>query len=329
MAKKDNQIMIAQYIATILVVILHSELQNGWGLDKLDGYVQIVLFENIIRHICQIAVPTFFFFSGFLMYLNYKPERYFTKLKSRLYTLVVPYMIWNTVATIYFVLLTHIPFIADKMNQPPKRIGLNLIREIVMSDNSPLWYIRNLLVLTVAAIFIYQILKIRTLAILMILITALAAQMFHWDYYSVQYWIPMYCIGGYIAIHYKKIPRLTVTMCLTLLFGVIVSFFMDDMMYLYRLIASLVVPAMFYELSKNIANPSWYMNINLYIYCTHFLLISTFEKLWKIIFGISPVSAWICYLSTPVIVLYIISLSAYYWKKYFPRSWAIVTGGRS
>lgn len=87
----------------IAVVFVHSfgdDLTAGIPCDMpLSGdmvyeYVR-TMFSKVIAH---GAVPTFFFISGFLFFLKmveFKKQQYWGKLKKRVHSLAVPYVLWN------------------------------------------------------------------------------------------------------------------------------------------------------------------------------------------------------------------------------------------
>ena len=80
------------------VVLLHaSESTTGnYGTD-FYGILSLILSQGI----CRIAVPCFFFFSGFLFFSNldsWNIQVWVDKIKKRFFSLFVPYIIWNVIA---------------------------------------------------------------------------------------------------------------------------------------------------------------------------------------------------------------------------------------
>lgn len=90
----------------LMVVYIHS---FGFGECDLSDLNILHLSSydiyNIVRTliskvICQIAVPLFFFFSGYLFFKKLETwnwETYKTKISKRFFTLLIPYIIWNTI----------------------------------------------------------------------------------------------------------------------------------------------------------------------------------------------------------------------------------------
>ena len=85
-----------------------------------EHYFGTSCFDNVGKHdfpmlfwFCEItnaffrgqSVPVYFFISGYLFFLggNFSFDKYFKKIKSRIKSLLFPYMIWNTIAVIMLV----------------------------------------------------------------------------------------------------------------------------------------------------------------------------------------------------------------------------------
>lgn len=80
---------------------LHPELRNQWAGDVM------YLFSNVIG---RFSVPMFFIISGYLFFRNgvFDTSIYIAKLRSRVNTLLIPYLLWNLIGFIYFV-IKHYP----------------------------------------------------------------------------------------------------------------------------------------------------------------------------------------------------------------------------
>lgn len=99
----------------VLVVLIHVNLYlepinlgsvNLAGLTAMDV---CNLFRASISHVlAHVAVPLFFFISGYLFFLKLRKwdwSLYAAKLKRRVKTLLVPYLIWNTIAILVYLLV--------------------------------------------------------------------------------------------------------------------------------------------------------------------------------------------------------------------------------
>ncbi len=95
----------------VMVVVIHSSISKDYHLPDytaLSGTDICVALQILFSHVISaVAVPAFFMMSGYFFF--YKAERfdittYLIKLKSRIYTLLIPYILWNTLYIFYIVL---------------------------------------------------------------------------------------------------------------------------------------------------------------------------------------------------------------------------------
>ena len=99
----------------VLVVFIHVNLyMEPFSLDAID-YTNLTamdgcnLFRASISHVlAHITVPLFFFISGYLFFKGLREWnwiQYAGKLRRRIKTLLVPYLIWNTIAIVACLLI--------------------------------------------------------------------------------------------------------------------------------------------------------------------------------------------------------------------------------
>ena len=153
------------------------DLLSGLGIYNIVK----ILFSHIIP---SIAVPTFFLISGLLFFSNFQEwswDGYKKKIKSRMKTLLIPYILWNLIP---FLLIVGKCFICDISNGNPTTdtqafFTNNIWRtfynfhewESSNTDwfgnhlsstaplNIPLWFIRNLFVISLLTPIIYIAVK--------------------------------------------------------------------------------------------------------------------------------------------------------------------------
>lgn len=116
----------------------------------------------------ETGVPAFFFISGFLFF--YSSKSYSQKLKSRVYTLLIPYVFWNGLIILTYLLLW---LKGNPMMIMGKSIAdydlVDYLRAFIDRGNwdsgngvpllCPYWYIRNLMVLCILSPIIYYGIK--------------------------------------------------------------------------------------------------------------------------------------------------------------------------
>lgn len=119
------------------------------------------------------SVPIYFFISGYVFFLNvdsFTKDKYFQKIKNRINTLLIPYLAWNTIAIVCF-LIINLPNIlqTDAIN-PHWFFSAYWIYDgnFLITPNGrgtcdpiigPLWFLRNLMIVVLATPVIYTIVK--------------------------------------------------------------------------------------------------------------------------------------------------------------------------
>ena len=154
----------------------------------------------------ETGVPGFFFISGFLFFLSKK--HYQQKLETRFRTLLIPYLLWNTLLLVLYILV----YIAGY----PQDINGKSIADYTLIDYirafwdrgsyddgnfvpilCPFWYIRNLLMMSVLSPLFYYIIKyVRELFLMAVAIWWLMTP--HNAFISQT--ILFFCLGAYFSI---------------------------------------------------------------------------------------------------------------------------------
>lgn len=168
----------------IMVVYSHSCGNSDSNLMVLQaGLYEIVRVVWGVM-IAPTAVPAFFFISGFLMFyrLNeYNRAIYVSKMKKRLNRLLVPFLIWNIIALVIWLLreINAGASFGDTLSSYYERgllsclwvfytIGdenvdiLGNTSHLTAPADLPLWFLRDLIVVTIISpIFYYSIKKLK------------------------------------------------------------------------------------------------------------------------------------------------------------------------
>ena len=194
-------------ILTIMIVLLHSDcftyLSNGEKYYDVTKYI-----SSFIQKFCSIAVPTFFVLSSYLFFINYDNSKYFVKLKSRIKSLVVPYLCWSTIFLIFFVIISNLPWFSmfNGVFTPIEYSVSFFIKNILMSTyDGVLWFVRDLFIFVLLAPIIYFAnIKFGIFNYFIIILVVALNIIFKTNYYSVFYWIPLYVLSSYVTINHKN-----------------------------------------------------------------------------------------------------------------------------
>ena len=133
---------VLRFPLALLVVFLHIDAMPGievlkypWGQESsLSIYYLIV---TLVVVLANLAVPLFFFMSGFLLFAKQPPltvSHYVQVQKKKIVSLWLPYILWNLFAVPYLYVST-----GSK---------LHTMEEIFLAPaNFPLWFLRDLILL--------------------------------------------------------------------------------------------------------------------------------------------------------------------------------------
>ena len=153
------------------IILLHTPIIDrcigGTVYYPSDNFpVLNVICNHVLKaDICEAFVPLFFFISGFLFFYRAVPftrEIYVRKLRSRLHTLMVPYLLWNT-AFMCFVALIHW-LMPSLLSEKRSFVEMSLpeIAGAYWDLNQgliPLWFIRDLMIVNLFTPLIYVCLR--------------------------------------------------------------------------------------------------------------------------------------------------------------------------
>ncbi len=130
----------------------------------------------ILQVIVKISVPVFFVISGFLFFKDTESfglEKYIQKLRSRLHTLVIPYILWILICLLYLTLKQASAILQAKNLEAVSGLYTwNIFW--TYSDgfplHVPLWYIRDLIVMCICSPLIWLLMsKMKHLGILVMI----------------------------------------------------------------------------------------------------------------------------------------------------------------
>lgn len=159
----------------VIVVLMHimpllGEPYNPQNYPLFDG-----LLKFIMAFLRQQSVPIYFFISGYVFFLGveFSKETYIRKLKNRVKTLLIPYLIWNTLAIISCFIgnsaaLVRVPglfspnahgILSAYWTYDGTLLATTAAPESVYPINIPLWFLRNLMIVVVCTPIIHLLIK--------------------------------------------------------------------------------------------------------------------------------------------------------------------------
>ena len=161
-----------RFVLIVLVLLMHS---TGFpplsrvrvDFATVDGWDVYNLFRLALGYVLgQGAVPAFFLISGYLFFRNadrFTRSVYTSKLKRRLRTLLIPYLLWN----LLYVVILFLPLLYDSVKTGTVTAGLsgffsqNDFLSVFWAGkrgypaNVPMWFVRDLMVMCLASPAVY------------------------------------------------------------------------------------------------------------------------------------------------------------------------------
>lgn len=208
---QSKSIQWLRFPLSLAIVFLHCS-SSPYEDDAIYSFIR----QFISSTICGVAVPIFFFISGFLFFLNidhFSISVYFNKLKNRVRSLLIPYILWNIIAAFlpFLILIAIVIKNAEPIDWLFDYLqGLNGWHMFWDYNHwgecaygpidLPLWFIRDLMVICLMSPLINYFIK-KADWIFLIIIGAL---------YVLSYWyylnfntraLLFFSLGAYLAIN--------------------------------------------------------------------------------------------------------------------------------
>ena len=131
------------FILSLMVVWVHSE-NTELFLGELGRETMVYSLENFFAQtLGQIAVPGFFMISAYLFYRNFQFSKTVSKWKSRCKSLLLPYVLWNILYYLGYVVVTRLSFVENIIGKEPVAFNLKelLLAAVYYKYNPVFWYL--------------------------------------------------------------------------------------------------------------------------------------------------------------------------------------------
>lgn len=338
----SNKLVWYSFILSLMIVSYHAYNVPIYSLDTNDTLQGKMLyhFQTYVAGIQNLAIPSFFMISGFLFYRNFSITNTLNKYKSRFFTLLIPYLVWNSVAFLIFAIFTHTPFIAAYINMGAVDLTVNgIAKGIFMGEYNALWFVRVLIGLVILAPVFYYLLRNRIIGAITLSILYIIHWFLYVDEFTILYGSLFFFFGGYISIHYFKIAIKKYSNFLfyiSLFVSILISFALINQWILsytpIRQTTLLIFCITIWIISDKVNFPvkkPWWVHISFFISCSHGVILESTEKIILIVLGNNVFGAAIDYVFAPIITFIIIITIATLLKKYLPRTWKIINGNRT
>ena len=330
----SKKIVLLNWILTMLIVLLHGNPVIRFGLDM---NTDSTIFIKLLFSACQVAVPLFFLISAILFYRTCtKFDDLKSKLRRRIKSLLIPYLLWNTLFVGIFFLLPRIPVIGEHMNMGiAVKSWIDVFWGIIDSRFTPLWFVKQLMFYTALSPLVYVVVRnkyVFTFIYILSIIVSLSIDTTIYDSFFL--WLPIYLIGAFIGYHRLEIKgsRLLILMAAAILVSLYCLILWDY--YKYLTLFRIMTPALLWYLTdwiaKNIISirfsPKKWMMHTFFIYCAHHFCLNVVIKFAVIYLEPTPWVLNVTFISAFLIVAVGLTVFAEWFSKF--RVYSILTGGR-
>lgn len=327
-----NKVTYFSGILALMIVIRHSYNVAVYGLQ--GG--ALFWIEQFVYDFSDIIVPSFFAVSGYLFFQNYDHSKLLSKWKSRVFSILIPYLVWNGLAYLYYEVIALVPMVRASLNQQMEPFNLYwLLKNMLFGYHNVTWFLQNLMVYILVAPLFFNLLKKRTWSILFVVIIYIIGAIRH-EEYGFFYNAPFYLSGAYMGIHYRELVQQRYTgkqkgiacvfIMITVLLNMTVGFLGPISRVPMRIAQAFALWVCADVLAVSKA-PKWWQRISFFVYCSHSMILESVEKVFLLLFGKGTASAALDFFFAPVITVMIILVAASVCRQVKP-AWRILTGNR-
>lgn len=329
--KHSEKITILSFFMALGIVWTHSRMPS-W--DSVPAYFTTTLMPlNVVG---ETVVPAFFFITGFLFYKSFEMKDYKRKLTSRLKSLMVPYLLWNTLSAIGWFLAVNTcdgRFVSDGFSFDSI---VEVLGNIVACKYSVLWYVGVIFVYCIASPLFFYLARKRNIGIAAIILFCIIGVSFHHPFCSPLVWMSVYMAGAWTGTHHKDFFFKPQPMWLTL--GALVLFpiffwmdYQDETMLNVNL-RQWVAPFFFFGLYDIADRLLHFKSHSIYkysffLYASHYIPVHVLQRVviteWQTTTG-----CWVAYLCVPVVVATACVALAWLLDKKLHPVYAVLSGDR-
>lgn len=327
------------FILSVMIVYTHAINYFVFPLSE-SIYGRCVYWLEYTMHMlfCS-AVPLFYIMSGFMFYRNFDLNKYPAKIKSRFFSLFIPYIFWNFFAYAVMAIASKLPGISSLMSANVDVSLYGMLYATGMGTYNVLWFVRNLMCFVIVSPVLFVVLKNKISGL--ITLCLLAVSNLIWtgqDVKSLLYTVLFFALGAYLSLNCPQLFRSKISlkgrkasMGLAIMIVLLASVFMLLGTKWRQLLLVIISLGVWYALDaidfKTVRMPQ-FVSMSFFVYCSHCLIVETFEDIWMHVFGTNVTSALTDFLLAPIMTLVLVLSVGYIVKNKMPRFYRVIAGGR-
>lgn len=336
----SNKLRYINFFCTILIILTHCNIAEFYTNNAISQSI-----VDYLSNLAIIAMPCFFFMSSYFFFRGYNTEMFKGKIKKRIYTLILPYFLWNLLGYIGLVIIGKESIGIESFLKAFIFIYFPTTDQMLVCANTPLWYIIRIMSYMILAPLIYRICKNKKIFYIILPISIAVDLIYQANYYSFIHWLPIFLTGAFVGLNYSKIFEKVLSkepnnknvsfigvgifVVITLIFDFLYKHYDSYYLrYVVRIISVFIVFACSCTIriqGKKIGK--FIIQSPFYFYCAHILVISVVKQLLLKINIFSD--KLLLYMTLVIITICILYISFKILKKFIPGIFNILTGNRS
>ena len=149
------------FLLTLLVILAHSMNAGLFLGEAAEGSTADAVQTVFGWSFAQIAVPGFFMLSAALFFRDYRIRDTRGKFLRRVRSLLIPYLLWNTLYYLGYVIATRLPGLSALVGVAKAPLDVRTVLKAVFlyEYNYVFWYLFQLILLTLLSPLIYCIVR--------------------------------------------------------------------------------------------------------------------------------------------------------------------------
>lgn len=341
----SRKVTMVSFILSVFVMYIHAKNLTYYDFGDAQGTLIYVLNQIMSETFGRIAVPFFFLQSGYWMFrydiFETKSGILKRKLKKKVISLGIPYVLWNIWGLLFFIIVTHIPGMPFKIyNGQVVRITLDNILNGVFFHKFyfPFWFMQDLIVLTAFSPVLVVLLRKRYTTYVTIIILFILAMFCINTPLCQTNSILLFTLGGALSVyhreywenpnsnHFETVLYIVLFLVCAIIKWLSIPFF--------NTIYIVVSPILFWKSCElfgqfNVFDhePLWFCKQSFFIYSAHIFIV---EGLSNIMSRVSSNMAWVSftYLVNPLITLAFLYVVARVLSQRFQKVYGLLCGNR-
>ena len=332
-----EKIPVISFLMMMEVLLYHCESpSNELAVSTLDLKLNTAITKFVTGGICMLCMSWFFGITAFLLFRNLSFQNLGSKMKTRVQTLLVPYLLWQAIYIIKSILQGNEWTLEDMFGQ------VFLLR--IWPPLGAFWYVYAVFLLAVLfspiLLFLFQNRKVGFWAVLALILLLYI----FWDvlYFgngqyhytgNIKQHFPAYVIGAYCGYIYQEDNKELILRALAgfLLAGALIDGLIEELLF-HMAIAVLPMLILFL-----LPVPEHWKNKTVYrctflILATHQSLISLFMgPIRQILYSLFPSAAVSNLVGRILCILLIVAVNMgirAVMSRFTPRTLNVLTGGR-